>query len=636
VTRLDDALLDAAGAPAAASGGDVLGADPVPGGVRFGVWAPRATAVEVVIEGGPAQAYPLRAGASGYHSAMVPRVGAGARYRFRLDGAHAYPDPLSRFQPDGPHGPSLVVDPGAFAWSDDRWRGIALPGQVLYELHVGTFTAEGTFDAAIRELPALRDLGVTVLELMPVAEFPGRFNWGYDGVAPFAPYHGYGDPEALKRFVDAAHRVGLGVILDVVYNHFGPDGCFLREFSADYFTDRYENDWGEAINFDGARAAPVRELVVRNAEYWIREFHLDGLRLDATQAIHDASRPHVIAELAAAARRAALPRPIVLVAENEPQDARALASADDGGYGLDAMWNDDYHHAARVALTGRRDGYFHDYGGSAQEFVSAARHGFLYQGQHYAWQGKARGTPALGLPPWSFVVFTQNHDQVANTLAGERIHRLASPARLRALTALTLLAPQTPMLFMGEEFAAAQPFPFFADHSERLRAPVREGRRGFLRQFAHYATAGAQASVPDPGAEAAFRAAKLDFAQRETNAHVYALYRDLLRLRREDPVIAAQARGGFAGAVLGARAFVLRWFDRAAGDRLLAVNLGDDLDLAVAPEPLLAPPRDARWRPAWSSDEPRYGGPGALAPCGGGRWRLAAESATLLAAAPRS
>ena len=636
MTRLDDTLLGVAGATMPSSREHALGADPVPGGVRFGVWAPRATAVEVVIEDGPEQAHALRAGTSGYHSAVIPGVAAGARYRFRLDGAHAYPDPVSRFQPDGPHGPSLVVDPAAFPWSDEAWRGVALPGQVIYELHVGTFTAEGTFDAAIRELPALSELGVTLLEVMPVAEFPGRFNWGYDGVALFAPYHGYGDAEAFKRFVDAAHRVGLGVILDVVYNHFGPDGCYLREFSADYFTDRYDNEWGDAINFDGPHAAPVRELVVRNAEYWIREFHLDGLRLDATQSIHDASRPHVIAELAAAARRAAMPRSIVLVAENEPQHAEALAPIDAGGYGLDAMWNDDYHHTARVALTGRQDGYFHDYRGAAQEFVSAARHGFLYQGQHYAWQGKARGTPALHVPPWSFVVFLQNHDQVANTLAGERLHRLSSPARLRAMTALTLLAPQTPMLFMGEEFAAAQPFPFFADHSERLRTPVREGRRGFLRQFAHYATPGAQATVPDPGAEATFRAAKLDRAQRESNARVYALYRDLLRLRREDPVIAAQARGGLDGAVLGPRAFLLRWFDRAAGDRLLVANLGDDLALASAPEPLLAPPRDARWQMVWSSDEPRYGGPGALEPFGGGGWRLAAESATLLAPAPRT
>jgi maltooligosyltrehalose trehalohydrolase len=325
-----------------------------------------------------------------------------------------------------------------------------------------------------------------------------------------------------------------------------------------------------------------------------------------------------------------------VVAENEPQRAEALAPADEGGFGLDAMWNDDYHHAARVALTGRRDGYFHDYRGTAQEFVSAARHGFLYQGQHYAWQGKPRGSPALGLAPSSFVVFTQNHDQVANTLAGDRLHLLASPGRLRALTALTLLGPQTPMLFMGEEFAAAQPFPFFADHSERLRTPVREGRRGFLRQFAHYATPGAQATVPDPGAEATFRAAKLDRAQREANAHVYALYRELLRLRREDPVIAAQARGGFDGATLGPRAFVLRWFDRVHGDRLLVVNLADELELDSAPEPLLAPPREARWRMLWSSDEPRYGGPGALEPCGGAGWRLAADSATLLAAAPRA
>ena len=374
----------------------------------------------------------------------------------------------------------------------------------------------------------------------------------------------------------------------------------------------------------------MREYFVRNAAYWIDEFHLDGLRLDATQSMHDASRPHVIAEIATAARAAAGERRIFLVAENEPQRAECLLPRESGGHGLDAMWNDDFHHSARVALTGRRDGYFRDHRGAAQEFVSAAKHGFLFQGQPYAWQEQPRGTPSLDQPAWSFIVFTQNHDQVANTLDGRRLHTLAAPGRLRAMVALALLGPQTPMLFMGEE-----PFPFFADHGEELCGAVLAGRRAFVRQFVHYATPAAQALVPEPCAASTFLAAKLDFAERDAHGRVYALYRDLLRLRREDPVIAAQAREALDGAVLGPAAFVLRFFGAHHGDRLLALNLGADLDLTVAPEPLLAPPRGASWQVEWSSDEPRYGGLGAVNPCGTSGWRLPSDSATLLRAVPR-
>src|SRR5262249_10803769 len=305
----------------------------------------------------------------------------------------------------------------------------------------GAFTHEGTFAAGARQLKELSELGVTVLEIMPIADFPGRWNWGYDGVNIYAPYHGYGDPDALKRFVDAAHHQGLAVILDVVYNHIGPDGNFLSCYSRDYFTDRYPNEWGAALNFDGPNAQPVREYFIGNACYWIREFHLDGLRLDATQSMHDASQPHIIAELARRVRAAAHPRKIILIAENEPQRAELLAPLSDGGCGLHALWNDDFHHSARVASTGRHEGYYHDYRGQAQEFVSAVKRGFLYQGQYYHWQKQARGTPVGAQPAWSLVAFLQNHDQVANTLYGERLHELTSPGRYRALTALLLLAP---------------------------------------------------------------------------------------------------------------------------------------------------------------------------------------------------
>jgi maltooligosyltrehalose trehalohydrolase len=609
-----------------------LGAQVTTAGVRFRVWAPSARNVTLVLEGCEHAHVSLEAEADGYFSATVPGIGPGALYRYCLDEHGPYPDPCSRFQPAGPHGPSMVVDPNAYAWHDSGWPGVEMKGQVIYEMHIGAFTHEGTFDAAARHLEDLGDLGVTTLEIMPIAEFPGRWNWGYDGVNVYAPHHGYGDPDAFKRFVDAAHRQRLAVILDVVYNHIGPDGNFLGCYSRDYFSDRYPNEWGAALNFDGPNAQAVREYFIGNACYWIREFHLDGLRLDATQSMHDASHPHVITELARRVRAAAHPRKIILTAENEPQRAELMTPLAAGGFGVDAMWNDDFHHAARVALTGRHEGYYHDYRGHAQEFVSAVKRGFLYQGQYYDWQKKPRGTPIGTQPAWSLVAFTQNHDQVANTLYGERLHELTSPGRYRAMTALLLLAPQTPLLFMGQEFAASQPFAFFADHRPELAAKVHAGRREFLSQFTTYATASAQEKVPDPAAESTFLAAKLDLAEREDHASVYALHKDLLRVRREDPVIAAQSREMIDGAVLSAHAFVLRWFGGEHGDRLLVVNLGAELELHPAPEPLLAPPLDAQWQMIWSSDEPRYDGPGALHPSTEQGWLLPGESAVLLGA----
>jgi maltooligosyltrehalose trehalohydrolase len=605
------------------------GAELTPEGVHFRVWAPGSHEVEVVLEGA---ARPLRLDSEdeGYFSGPA-RLAPGTLYRYRLDGGESYPDPYSRFQPRGPHGPSMVVDPDAYTWKDAQWAGISLPGQVLYEMHIGAFTPEGTFDAAIRELPHLADLGVTCLEIMPIGEFPGRFNWGYDAVDLFAPYHGYGDYDAFKRFVDAAHALRLGVILDVVYNHLGTDGNYLGRFSRNYFTDRYPNEWGDAINFDGDASQHVRALFSANAAYWVREFHLDGLRLDATQSIYDASRPHVLAEIAARARAEAVPRSILLIGENEPQRIQALDSIPDGGFGLDALWNDDFHHSARVALTGRCDGYFHDHRGRAQEFISAAKYGFLFQGQHYGWQKKARGTPALQRAPCCFVTYVQNHEQVANTFYGQRIHELTSPARLRAMTALLLLSPQTPMLFMGQEFAASSPFAFFADHKPELAQDVYSGRRKFMEQFKHYATPAAQAALLDPKSPETFARSKLNFAERETHRAVLDLHRDLLRLRREDPVIARCSRD-LDGAVLGERAFLLRWFDADHGDRLLLVNLGDELDLRPMPEPLLAPPAEAQWQLGWSSDEPRYGGPGTLDPSASAQWHLPGECATLFRA----
>jgi maltooligosyltrehalose trehalohydrolase len=557
---------------------------------------------------------PLVAEADGYFSGILPQARAGTLYRYSLDGSEThYPDPASRFQPEGPHGPSQVIDPGAFLWTDAAWQGVRLEGQILYEMHIGTFTQEGTWTAAARELAELAALGTTMLELMPVADFPGRFGWGYDGVNLFAPTRLYGTPDDFRRFVDSAHAAGLGIILDVVYNHLGPDGNYLKCFADAYFTDRYTTDWGEALNFDGDNATAVREYFLANASYWIDEFHLDGLRLDATQNIYDMSSEHILAALSQCVRTAARGRSPLLIAENEPQDVRLVQSREQGGYGLDALWNDDFHHSAMVVLSGHNEAYYTDHRGTPQEFISAMKWGYLYQGQWYRWQQQPRGTPAFGLKPATFVTFIQNHDQIANSARALRCHALSSPGRYRAMTALFLLGPGTPMLFQGQEFAASSPFFFFADHDQELAALVHKGRQEFMRQFRSVAMPQGQALLPDPADPATFARSKLDLSERQHHAEVYALHRDLLRLRHEDAVFRQQRIGGIDGAVLGQEAFVLRFFGDNGHDRLVLVNFGADLSLTPVPEPLLAPPLHMQWHLLWSSEHPRYGG-GGIAP----------------------
>lgn len=603
------------------------------GGVSFRVWAPKAKDVEVVFENGESER--LTCDENGYFQALAHGAKGGMTYRYRLDGLEAFPDPCSRFQPAGPHGPSQIVDPNAYRWNDQLWLGVQMAGQVIYELHVGAFTEEGTFDSAIERLDFLKALGITLIEIMPIAEFPGRWNWGYDGVSLFAPSHLYGDYEALKRFVDAAHLRGIGVILDVVYNHFGPDGNYLHAYSDHYTTDRHPNEWGAAINYDGPGSNGVRDFVVQNACYWISEFHLDGLRIDATQSIHDAGTPHILAELSLATRRVARPRSIVLIAENEPQDIRAVWPVEQGGWGLDAMWSDDFHHLTRVAATGCSEAYYTDYRGGPQEFVSVLKRGFLYQGQRYHWQDKPRGTVVGHEAASSFIFYMQNHDQIGNTLNGERLHTLTSPARHRAITAVWLLAPQTPMLFMGQEFSASSEFLFFVDFADlECGAKVYKGRQQFLAQFPSYASDDARMSMLDPNHPMAFRRSKLDWAEPEKHAPVYRLYSDLLRLRREDLVFSAQARHRLDGAVLGSHAFVIRYYEGTGRDRLMVVNLGADLHLVPAPEPLLAPHPKGKWNLIWSSNHPQYGGRGTVNPLSEQGWHITAESTTVFCIEP--
>jgi maltooligosyltrehalose trehalohydrolase len=607
-----------------------VGAELTPGGVHFRVWAPRRHRVEVVIEGDKPRIVPLEQDGSGYFAGLADGAGAGGRYKYRLDSGDSFPDPVSRFQPEGPHFASEIVDPSAFEWTDSRWRGVALAGQVIYEMHIGTFTKEGTWKSAALELPHLAETGITVLEVMPVAEFPGRFGWGYDGVGMFAPSHLYGSPDSFRAFVDTAHSLGMGVILDVVYNHFGPDGNYLPEFSSCYFSDSEQTDWGAAINFDGPDCGPVREFCIANAGYWIDEFHLDGLRLDATQDIHDCSKDHILRAIAREVHRKANPRKAIIVAENEPQEVRLIEPSDESGYGLDALWNDDFHHTAMVAMTGRNEAYYTDYMGKPQEFISAVKYGFLYQGQYYKWQQKRRGSAGLHLQPASKVIFIQNHDQVANSAFGLRCHQLTDPGRFRAMTALLLLAPATPMLFQGQEFAASSPFLFFADHEPKLAEAVREGRATFLAQFRSLATPEMSGLFADPSDPATFERCKLDHGERETRSQVLSLHRDLLRLRREEPVFRVQRQHGVDGAVLGAEAFLLRFFGEQGEDRLVLFNFGIDLQLNPAPEPLLAPPAGCEWAIQWSSENPKYGGTGTAALDSEENWRIPGHAAVVL------
>ena len=601
---------------------------------HFRVWAPKARALDVVLED-TARAkpifYPLTAEPEGYFSGKAG-AGAGARYRFRVNtGQNSYPDPASRFQPDGPHGSSCIVDPAKFAWTDQDWPGLKLKGQIIHEMHIGTFTKEGTWRAAAEQLSELARIGITVIEMMPVAEFPGRFGWGYDGVDLFAPSHLYGTPHDLRAFVDRAHSLGLGVILDVVYNHFGPDGNYLGSFSDHYLLRGKGHEWGDVINFDGQNSGPVREFFITNGRYWIEEFHFDGFRFDATHAICDDSEEYIIGAVGRAAREAAGRRSIILIAENDLQESKMTLPQSEGGDGLDGMWNDDFHHSAIVALTGRKVGYYGDYSGKPQEFLSAAKYGFLYQGQSLSWRKVLRGTPTFGNPAEAFVCFIENHDQIANTGPGQRPRFQTSPGRYRAMTALLLLGPWTPLLFQGEEFGASSPFLFFADVGDAsVRDATRRGRAQLLAPFLSLNEEDTLRRLPSPDDPEAFARCKLDFSEREKNRQLYDLHIDLMKLRREDSRFCEQSSGGIDGAVLGPASFVLRYFSEADDDRLLIMNFGEHQVFHPASEPLLAPPTGYRWETLWTSDSRRYGGSDAAASATVDQWILPAESAVVL------
>ena len=616
-----------------------IGAEISQAGVDFRVWAPNCSKVCVVIEQAEtSKSVELSGEKGGYFSGIVEGIGAGTLYRFALDDdSNLYPDPASRFQPSGPHGPSQVIDPSKFKWTDQSWQGVSLKGQVLYEMHIGTFTQQGTYRAAAAELKELARIGITCIELMPVADFAGKFGWGYDGVDLYAPTRLYGSPDDLRFFINEAHSAGIGVILDVVYNHLGPDGNYLLKFAKDFVTERYDNEWGDALNFDGENSKSVREFFVNNAGYWIDEFHFDGLRLDATQQIFDGSEKHLIAEIAERVRHSAGGRSTLLVGENEPQDVKLIKPTHIGGYGLDCLWNDDLHHSAMVALTGKNEAYYMDYMGTPQELLSATKYGYLYQGQFYKWHKKRRGTASLRTEPARMVTFIQNHDQIANSGKGLRADKLTTQGRYKAMMSLILLGPGTPMLFQGQEFAASTPFNYFADHNEELAKLVAQGRTEFLTQFRSVNTQSMQDCLPLPHHQRTFEACKLDFSEREKHAPLYDLTEQLLKLRKEDPTFARQERGGLDGAIMADEALVLRFFgENERLDRLMLINLGRDLEFEPCPEPLLAPPEGCVWKDVLSTEEPRFGGCGAPSAYNDGRWYLTAHSAIVLEAIEES
>ncbi|HYY43868.1 MAG TPA: malto-oligosyltrehalose trehalohydrolase [Actinomycetota bacterium] len=496
---------------------------------RFQVWAPRAQKVELVLRD---RRQPMVTRGRGWYECDA-EASPGDDYWFSLDGAEPVPDPRSPWQPYGVHGPSRLVDHSAYPWTDSTWKGIPVQSAVVYELHVGTFTAEGTFDAAAEKLDHLVDLGVTAVELMPVNEFPGVRGWGYDGAGLYAPHHSYGGPESLKRFVDACHTRGLAVVLDVVYNHLGPDGNYLGSFGP-YFTDHYGTAWGDAVNLDGHGSSEVRRFFIGNAVTWLRDYHFDGLRIDAVHAIVDTSAVHFLEELAEEVEKlkSQTGRNLFLIAESDLNDPRLVTTRDAGGFGLDAQWSDDFHHALHAYLTGEQDGYYADFG-SLEDVAAALARVFVYDRRYSRYRGRVHGRPAGDLPRHRFLAYMQNHDQVRNRAAGERSSMLMSEDLLLCGAALVLLSPFTPMLFMGEEWGATTPFQYFTDHRDpELAKAVSEGRRNEFRAFGWN-----PAEVPDPQDAAMFERCKLDWSEpaREPHSRILRWHKDLIRLRKSEP-----------------------------------------------------------------------------------------------------
>jgi maltooligosyltrehalose trehalohydrolase len=582
-----------------------LGASVSEGGVHFRVWAPKASSASLVIIGDK-EPYPMKAEDRGYFSIFIQGLEPKRSYCYLLNEDQPRPDPASRFQPEGVHGPSEVVDPALFKWEDEDWKGIPLEKMILYEIHTGTFTDEGTFEAIIPFLDYLKnELGVTTIELMPVAQFPGERNWGYDGVYLYAPQNSYGGPEGLKSLINACHRKGLAVILDVVYNHLGPEGNYLGDYGP-YFTDRYKTPWGPAINFDGPESDEVRQFIIDNALYWVTEYHMDGLRIDAIHGIFDFSAQHILYDIHEAVHQQAksLGRHIVVMAESDLNDVRVINPPSKGGYGLDAQWNDDFHHCLHTLLTGERNGYYQDFG-DFNQFVKALQEGFVYCGQYSPYRRRRHGSSSKHLPPSKFVIFSQNHDQVGNRLKGDRFSTLASFEALKLAAGIILLSPNLPLLFMGEEYGEEAPFQYFIHHSDHdLIEAVKKGRKDEFTAFQW------SAETPDPQDEVTFLRSKinLDLRQEGKNQTLLQFYEALIKLRKElYPCSSLDEKGIRIEGFGKEKAILIRW--EYGQDRVIGLfNFNDKpIKIHIAID-------KGDWEKIFSSASEEWGGMGALVP----------------------
>jgi maltooligosyltrehalose trehalohydrolase len=574
-------------------------------GVLFKVWAPWADAASVrVISGRGTREIGLEKEDQGYFAGMIESVSKGDRYFYVLDHKAPYPDPASRFQPDGVHGASQVIDPDEFSWEDDKWKGTALQDFIIYELHIGTFTGEGTFESIIPYLDYLTDLGITAIELMPVAQFPGNRNWGYDGVYPFAPQNTYGGPDGLKHLVNAAHKKGVSVILDVVYNHLGPEGNYLHHYGP-YFTDRYKTPWGEAINFDGPYSDEVRRFFIDNALYWIDKYHVDALRIDAVHGIFDFSARHFLDELCDTVHMHAktLSREVSVIAESDLNDVRIINPREIGGYGLDAQWNDDFHHALHAVATGEKKGYYEDFGRMGH-LEKVFREGFAYTGQFSKFRKRRHGSSTKDRPAHQFIVFSQTHDQVGNRREGDRLSRTQPLEKLKLIAGTVILSPYIPLLFMGEEYGETAPFRYFISHSdEALVEAVRKGRRDEFASF------GWEDDMPDPWAESTFLSSKLRISLHKQGRHrvLFSFYRELLKLRKEIPALHILRKEGMEVKCYEERKAlsVRRWSD---GDEVFSLYNFSDGILKVE---LVFP--EGRWNKLVESSSEQWEGNGDLA-----------------------
>lgn len=584
------------------------GAQVDPSGVIYRVWAPDHSRATLWIQGAEGERQvELQPLDKGYFEAIDEKGRAGDLYTFEFENAERLPDPFSRFQPQGVHGPSECIDPQAYPWRNHNWQRPRWRGQSIYELHIGTFTEDGTFLSAISRLDHVVELGAEAIEIMPIADFAGDRNWGYDGVALYAPARCYGRPDDLRALVDAAHQRGLAVILDVVYNHLGPAGNYLEQFAKDYFHPTRTTPWGRAFNIDGPQSRPVREFILENAAYWLDEFRMDGLRLDATHAIQDESERHLLAEIAELVHA----RGGFVIGEDERNSAELLSYGEGREQGIDAVWSDDFHHQVRVALTGVRESYFGSYSGTTDELAMTLSRGWFYTGQPYPfWSGRLRGGESTHLPPSAFVYCIENHDQVGNRPLGERLEHLVEPALFRAATVLLCLSPYAPLLFMGQEWAASSPFQFFTNHEGALGQAISAVRR---KEFAESGlNSGIRPEdIPDPQDLMTFVRSKLDWRELEDSQHrqVFALYRECLRARKQYVNRLTADRKSWSVTVVGS-AVVLRFDPEGAPAMLLVVALKPGTIGDATQFPAIAPPAGRRWRTEIETEDPHFGGAG--------------------------